>query len=58
MMPAFAMTAVKGPSALVAASNIATASASTATSPFNATARPPALAIVSTTASADFASAR
>ena len=38
MMPALAMTAVSGPSALAAASNIATASVSTATSPFNATA--------------------
>jgi hypothetical protein len=54
MMPALAMTAVRGPRAFVAASNIATASASTETSPLSATARPPPLAIVSTTASAAF----
>jgi len=44
-IPALAMTAVRGPSALVAASNMPSTSASTAMSPLSAMARPPPLAI-------------
>jgi hypothetical protein len=57
-IPALAMTALSGPSALVAASNMPSTSASTAMSPFSATERPPLLAIASTTASAAFAFSR